>query len=445
MKRKVIGMVLATTLTASMLAGCGGADAGTETNGTSTDGADTEEAASGNEESSEEGTEENADAEETASGEKEEVTLWHALTDEEVDLVQSYVDEFNAQSEKSTVKLVYTPTDEMIKQLTIGNIAGDMADMVLMDNCYTSEFAASGVLEDLTSYYDAWEDNQILEGPLSSVTYEDKIYGLPYSCNCLALFYNEDMLTEAGVEVPETWDELKTAAAALTTDEHSGFALCGAKDGEGTFQIYPFINSAGGDINTLGDEGSIEAIQLIGDMIQKGSVSKEIMNWSQADVEKQFASGNCAMMVNGVWQVEPLRSDNPDLNWNVSYIPIPEGGTYATGLGGENLCVTKGANAEACWEFISWICGKEVSPRFCKDMSRFSARADVDNTEWFDDDITLFFANYMEHSFARVHPRWTECASALQVAFQKVYSGEENAADAMAEAQEEIDAINAEE
>lgn len=432
MKNKALAVLLSVTLAAGMLAGCGGG-----TDSSTSDNSATEDSKTANEAEGETGAD--------TSGEKTKVTLWHALTDEEVDLVQSYVDEFNAQSEIAEVTLVYTPTDEMIKQLTIGNIAGDMADMVLMDNCYTSEFAASGVLEELTEYYNNWDENQFLEGPLQSVTYNDGIYGIPYASNCLALFYNEDMLAEAGVEVPTTWDELKTAAAALTTEAHTGFALCGAKDGEGTFQIYPLIASAGGDINHLDSEGSIEAVQLIGDMIAEGSVSKEIMNWSQADLEKQFASGNIAMMINGVWQVEPLRNDAPDLNWNVAYIPIPEDGIYATTLGGENLCVTSGAETDACWEFVSWLCGKEISPKFCKDMSRFSGRSDVNNEEWFEDEVTLFFANYMQYTVARVHPRWTECASALQVAYQKVFSGEETAADAMAEAQVEIDTINAEE
>lgn len=413
MFKKMMGGVLSFVLVFGLLTGCGNSNA------------------------------EPKDVEVTDSGKKE-VALWHALTDEEVDRVESYVKRFNEQSEKAEVKLVYTPRDEMIKKLTIGNIAGDMADMVLLDNPYNSEFAASGVLEDLTEYYEVWDENQFLEGPLSSATYDGKIYGLPYSCNCLALFYNEDMLNAANVEVPETWDELKTVAKALTNEACYGFALCGTKDEEGAFQILPFINSAGGDINSLGSEGSIEAVQLIGDMVQEGSISKEIMNWSQADVEKQFAAGNCAMMINGVWQVDTLRADNPDLKWNVSYIPVSEAGKQATGLGGENLCVTKGADAEACWEFISWICGKDVSPEFCKEMSRFSARSDVKNEEWFDDDITLFFANYMEDTYARVHPRWTECSSALQLACQKVYSGEAMAADAMKEAQKEVDAINAE-
>ena len=321
--KKTIVIPIITAILAGTLTGCGG----------TADSSTTEESGSG--------------------GGEEKITMWHALADNELDIFQKYVEEYNAQSEQTEVELVYTPADEYIKQLTIGNIAGDMADMVMMDNCYTSEFASTGVLEDLSAYYNEWDESQMLDGPMQSVTYEGGIYGLPYACNTIALFYNVDMLEEAGVEVPTTWDELVVAAAKLTTDEHTGFAFCGAKTGEGAFQVYPFLNQAGANINTLDSEGAIAAVDMLGSMVEAGSASKEVMNWSQADLEKQFAAENVAMIIEGVWQIAQLREGAPDLNWDVAKIPIPEGGTEATALGGENISVTSAANTEGCWDFLS--------------------------------------------------------------------------------------------
>ena len=69
---------------------------------------------------------------------------------------------------------------------------------------------------------------------------------------------------------------------------------CVCKRRKKCLQILPFINAAGGDINSLGDTGSIEAVQLIGDMIRsRKRKSKNHMNWSQADVMKQFVAENC--------------------------------------------------------------------------------------------------------------------------------------------------------
>jgi multiple sugar transport system substrate-binding protein len=50
-------------------------------------------------------------------------------------------------------------------------------------------------------------------------------YGLPKDASPLALFYNPDMLDEAGVEPPTSWDELAAAAEALTSGDVTGFCL----------------------------------------------------------------------------------------------------------------------------------------------------------------------------------------------------------------------------
>ena len=37
-----------------------------------------------------------------------------------------------------------------------------------------------------------------------------------------------------------------------------------------------------------------------------GSMSKSVVNWTQADVNDQFMAGKAAMMVNGPWQLPAL-------------------------------------------------------------------------------------------------------------------------------------------
>ncbi len=73
----------------------------------------------------------------------------------------------------------------------------------------------------------------ILKAPLNSCTYDGKLYGVPFGVNCLAMFYNKDMLDEAGIEVPTTWSELKDAAVKLSDGSRYGFAFCSVQNEEG--------------------------------------------------------------------------------------------------------------------------------------------------------------------------------------------------------------------
>ena len=89
------------------------------------------------------------------------------------------------------------------------------------------------------------------------------------------------------------------------------------------------------DSYDINNDNGIKALTLVKDLVDAGSMSKEVINWTQGDVMNQFISGNIAMMVNGPWQVPTMREQAPDLNWDVTL--LPKDAEYASCLGGENL------------------------------------------------------------------------------------------------------------
>ena len=74
--------------------------------------------------------------------------------------------------------------------------------------------------------------------------------------------------------------------------------------------------------------------QLWKDLVDDGSVSKSVVNWSQADVNDQFIAGKAAMMLNGPWQIPAL--DKAKVNYGVVPFPVNTSGqTSIAPLGGE--------------------------------------------------------------------------------------------------------------
>lgn len=378
----------------------------------------------------------------TSESEKQIVTLWHTLAESEQAVFEKFVDEFNAQSTLAEVQMVYMPQEEFLTQVAVGSLSGEIGDIIRVDNPDTIGFAADGVLADITDLYNSWDEANHLSGPLASATYEDHLYGVPCESNNIALFYNKSMLEAAGVEVPTTWSELKEAAAALTTDTVDGFAMSAIANEEATFQFVPFIGSTGKSITEIGSEGGVSALSFLNSLVEDGSMSIDCINWSQADIAKQFAAGNCAMMINGPWNVSVVQGDAPDLDFGVAYIPKSDNGEYATCLGGENLCITSNADIDAAWEFISWFCSKDVNERYTYEQGKFSPRADADNaTIYADDPIMLTFAENMQYAIARNHLSWTEMSKQIQTMLQETYTGAKTAEQAAADCQAAIDAI----
>ena len=120
--------------------------------------------------------------------------------------------------------------------------ADELPDIAILDSPDHASYVEMGIFEDLTGKFDV---GNYYEGTVNSCTVDGKLYGVPFGVNCLALYYNEDMLTEAGCEVPTTWDELMTTAKALTTDSVSDLALCSVQNEEGTFNFVPWLWSTG--------------------------------------------------------------------------------------------------------------------------------------------------------------------------------------------------------
>ena len=122
--------------------------------------------------------------------------------------------------------------------------AGDKnMDIINMDTIYTPEFAEAGWMTELTgaNKEDALDD--VLDGPAQSVTWKDKVYGIPTNTNVQLLWYRKDLVPKP----PETWDEMIAMAKKLPPVE--GNILEQGQKYEGYVVWFNnLVASAGGEI-----------------------------------------------------------------------------------------------------------------------------------------------------------------------------------------------------
>ena len=372
---------------------------------------------------------------EEASGD---VTIWYYWeTEGHQKALNHIIEEFNGSQDGITVEAKYVPFADFKKQLSIGASADELPDLVILDNPDHAAYAAMGIFADITDKFDV---SNYYEGPVNSCTLDGKLYGVPFGSNDLVLFYNEDMLKEAGCEVPTTWDELLEAAKATTTDTVSGFAHCALQNEEGTFNFLPWVWSTGATSYEIDSEGGIKALTFEKELVDSGAMTKEAINWTQGDTMHQFIAGNLAMMINGTWQIPTMREEVPDLNWNVA--PIPQDQEQASGLGGENYAVIAGGNEDAAVKFLEFATTPETCLYMMNAMGYISADSTIAENQFEGDDVYQVFVDEMQYAHARGPlPEWPSISDAISLAFNKVITGESSPEDAAAEAQATIDGI----
>src|ERR1700737_1151831 len=145
----------------------------------------------------------------------------------------------------------------------LGDAAGFMQKHVLLD--LRSEMAKTGT-----------NASDFSSGVLAAFKTGDAIYGIPKDSNTLALFYNKDMFTAAGVATPTkdwTWQDLTDAAKKLTKPGQWGLI-----PNADSARWAPFVYQNGGQVLNSGntksmllDPATVEATKYYLSFKQKGS------------------------------------------------------------------------------------------------------------------------------------------------------------------------------
>jgi multiple sugar transport system substrate-binding protein len=360
-----------------------------------------------------------------SDGGKVTLTQWDYYNDANEKAVLDRNARYQKANPNVTIERTGQPFAQLKQKLLQGATAGELPDIVVIDNPDHSSFAALGVLADITDRVGEWgQESAYFEGPFASTKYQDRCYGIPDNSNCLALWANTALLKRAGVEVPTDWDALKAAAAELTAGKTKGLAVSAVKSEEGTFQWLPFLWMTGEDLPSLDSEGGRAALSLWVDLVQAGQMSEGIVNWDQQAVLGQFQNERAALMVNGPWQIPVIQDESPDLKWEVS--TLPEESQGASVLGGENLAITKASkNVDAAWEFLVWSQEPDNLLRYNTIAGKIPSRTDVaDNERWTGDPALKVFTEQLQVAKPRAYgPKYPEISAAVQEMLQAALTG----------------------
>ncbi|MGW3178495.1 sugar ABC transporter substrate-binding protein [Kitasatospora sp. NPDC001119] len=315
-----------------------------------------------------------------------------------------------------------------------------LPDLLMLDNPDLQQIARAGALTPLDGY--GIDADGFAPGIASAGSYQGRLYGLAPNVSTVALIYNKDMLAEAGLAVPRTWDELKAAAAALTRPGRYGMAVDANATFEGTWQFLPFLWSNGGDERRLDTPQAAQALQLWVDLVKSGSMSKSVLNWTQADVHDQFIAGRTAMMINGPWRVPALEQD-ADLHWGVAPVPVPRPGqTLVTPLGGEVWTVPQNpskARQEKAAQVLACLNSPSNMLTVARDHHTVPSRTAVAARHAEENPSVAAFAQSVTTARSRTSElgvEWPRAATGIYTAIQSALTGEQTPEEALRHAQQ---------
>lgn len=432
--KKLLALLLACFMVVSMAA-CGGGGSG------KTD--SSEPAATKDAET--EGTKD------TPSGEQRDLSLLCIYDESKVELYEMF-DKFREEHPDINLEITaITSSVDINKQLTTLAVSGDLPDVVTIDRMYIAEFASMGIFEDLTELAESELDlSTYYEGPLEGCMADGKLYGMPFTSNCLAVYYNEDLLKAAGYDAPPenwTWEDYREIAMACSDPDNGvyGAVMSGSNNQDGTFQFYPWVWAAGGDILQPDSDATREALTYLTGLIHDGAMSPEISNWTQTDASNQFAGGKAALFTGGTWHLTAFEENISDFAWNVVEYPVnPNTGETATCLGGYGLCITKDGNVDDAWELVKFIESDEVMGYWNEYCNYIPVREDIaEASDYFSGEgkIAVYTESMLDAKSRGNHDKFIDIDTEWQAMLQEVYTGQMSVEEAVAAYAPKIDAL----
>ena len=320
--------------------------------------------------------------------------------------------EFQAQN--PGIKIVYRKFsyDDYESSLIDALAAGTGPDIFMMHNTWLPKHGEKITPMPEGELFTTIKDfqDQFVDVTAQDFIFKSRIYGLPLYVDTLALYYNKDLLNNAGITRPaQIWEELNSDVETITRLDglsnivQSAAAIGTAKNVNRSTDILVNLMIQSGVRMT--DAENLEAIfsrpvnnTAVGEITLKyytdfanPSVRTYTWNDTQHYSVDAFVEGKTAMMFNYSHQIPVLKAKNSRLNFGVA--PIPQISLSDTKTYANYWAVTvsnRSQFADNAWRFLIYLTSKDGALNYLNATLRPAARRDLIELQRDDLDLGVF-------------------------------------------------------
>ena len=249
--------------------------------------------------------------------------------------IEANIEGFNEEYPNIAVNLDVTPWEGYWTKVQTQASSDTLPDLFWLNGPNFQLYASNGKVEPITSEVegDYIDPANYPEGLVDLYNLDGVQYGVPKDFDTIGLWFNKAIFEQAGVEVPTddwTWDDLSTAANAISEALSSQgiYGVAGGMDGQTTY--YNTIFQAGGEVVTDGGKGSgydtpeaQAGIQFWTDLIASGA-SPSIQQLTDTPADQWFTSGKVAMYYGGSWARTAVKESSVGAVADVAALPAGE-------------------------------------------------------------------------------------------------------------------------
>lgn len=309
----------------------------------------------------------------TKNSDEEVLTVWVNRALPHVDLLQKLVD--TDFTERTGIRVKVSAMPDATK-MTLAAAADQTPDVALgLASHMPFDLACRGALYDMTQFDDFWEiAGRFVPGELVPYSYNNGLYAIPETLDFDAVIYRTDIFDSLGLQVPDTWDDLRDMLPQLQRYGMNFYHNISSGVGYKWFyQTTPLIFQNGGYLYTedgtataIDSPDSVRGLKELGDLFVAYSLDTQVNEFFNSfrysvlpvgiiDSNTYILIKNGATELEGQWALAPyLGTVQDDGTINRYYVANGTGGVIFDGT----------EKADQAWEFLKWWTSTETQVEY---------------------------------------------------------------------------------
>ncbi|WP_185804204.1 extracellular solute-binding protein [Pontivivens nitratireducens] len=376
-----------------------------------------------------------------------EIEYWQYFFDARVEAMEQLIASFEEENPDITVTMTHFPYADYRTKVAAAIPAGEGPDVVQLFYGWLNDYIEASLIQPLpTDAFDPAVIDAEFFPMVGAMKKDGQYYALPTAVRSLALFYNERILEDAGVEPPTTLEELVEVAKATTERDGAGnITQVGFTTGMTAQDHHWFrevlIRQFGGEpylddyrtVNYDTEAGRAALDYYTGLQSEHGVTVEGFMDEPQA----AFRAGRAAMHIDGSFRVGSL-ADQRGLRWGVTELPAGPDGTQSNYSSyWVNAITTKaeGEKFDAAVKFMQFITSDDAMQLWLDVVGELPAKPSVGMTdENVNDEVFGPFIRGLEYAHTTTFANESSQRQVLVDMVSRINIGGQDAGESLSEA-----------
>lgn len=302
---------------------------------------------------------------------KEKVVVWHSLDQLHGEpMFNELADQYRAAHPDIELEIInqggYV---ESLEKLQVAYAGGASPNIAMTEQTRSAGLFYAGALLSIDDFIKGPNGTNITDfSPtmLGAVTYDKKLYGLPYNTSTPLLYYNKDLFQKSGLQgtAPKTWKDILTFSKKIAKDQNGD----GKMDSYGidfygwgwVFEAWTGQNGGrllNDDVTqfTFSSKENVEAMQFVQDLVLKENVAY----YAGSSGYNLFWNGTLGMTERST---ASLADNMSKATFDMGVAPLAcNKECYAPIGGGNFFMMNTGTKAQqaAAWDFLKFVTNTE--------------------------------------------------------------------------------------